>query len=188
MSGWADRLILSAKKSNTSTEQYSLKLNADDWAKVPTLWAMVRAVDRAEPGDVIEVGPVASWSARVTDQTTGQQYDLVGDGDDVIATPYYEPATEDLYTTTVCIGFEPENRSAEALSVELENVRDNAERAIELLKTDSVTLDDFTYDHGWHLLHFSTTDAEIAKENDFDEVLRAGADDFEPAPWFVAGS
>jgi hypothetical protein len=180
MSHWTDGLILSTKPSNTSTDRYSLKLNANDWAKVPILRAILGAAKGQEP---VKGQPVAPWSARVTDQQTGQEYDLVGDGDDIIATPYHQPAAEDFYTTSVCIGLHPDDDSVEALRASLARVAVEAARGQQLLGAEGVKLDDFQYDHGWHVLQFSTSDAKVAEAHKFEDMLRGDAEDFQPTPW-----
>jgi hypothetical protein len=157
------------RKSATSDERYSLKLSVEDWAKT---------------------GRSARWHALVTDLNTGKQYMATGadcGADcfcDAIATPVQEQTETfdaDVYFTTVGLGFDLGDNLVEAV----EAIKSEAERALILLKLDGMELDDVDFESFWHLLHFSTKDAHLAEQHGFDEVLRAGADDVEPAPWAV---
>jgi hypothetical protein len=95
----------------------------------------------------------------------------------------------DVYQASVVIG--PGNELPEeraALHESLAAHKADVERAIFLLKLDGAELEFVDYDHhygGSYCLVFKTTDPQLAQQHDFDAVLRAGAEDFEPAPWTV---
>jgi hypothetical protein len=106
---------------------------------------------------------------------------------DAVATPVVEGRAETIYHEVIF--FTADGLGRDDIMTELENIRDDAERAIELMKTDDVEMIDVFWDKhptGYGLV-FKTTNVEIARENGFTEMLRPGDDedeeDWETTPW-----
>jgi hypothetical protein len=162
--------LFTPRKSRASGERYSMKLSPEDSAKT----------SRGE-----------AWSAVVTDTQTGQQYNVRGIECslprcfcDAVAEPLVQPPTETLYTTSIWLGLGPEFESEEGehIAEVIEDVIADLTHALILLRTPGVSVEVLYEKHG-NALCFETTDEAVAKEHDFDEMLRPGAEDFEPTPW-----
>ena len=151
----------------TSNERYKLQISDEDQVKI------MRG---------------RTWEAIVTDIETGVHYRARGAECsaspecfcDAIAEPVGPEPEVDVYYTTVGLGFDYDD---EIDANTVEDLRASAERALVLMKLDGVVLENIGYDQGVNLLSFTTTDAHLAERHDFDEVLRVGGEDFEPAPW-----
>jgi hypothetical protein len=171
---------ITPRKSITTSERYKLTVNVDD---------------------VLKMSRGESRSAVMTDIPSGQKYTVRGAPCsiptcfcDAVATPITEARTETIYHDCIFIGVDDLGAAVEAgdAIVELENIRDAAEDAIELLKTDGVELIDADWDkhaQGYTLI-FETTDESVARERGFWEMLPPpgeGEDqddvDFELTPW-----
>jgi hypothetical protein len=171
--------IITPRKGIASAERYNLTVSAEDHAKM----------SRGE-----------QWAATMTDIPSGQQYTVSGAPCgiptcfcDAVATQVVEARTETIYHETIFFTADDlgEVKGDKIIDV-LENIRDDAERAIELLKTDGVELTDVFWDkhpRGYGLA-FETTDTAVAREQGFWEMLLPpGADvdeddlDWELTPW-----
>jgi hypothetical protein len=162
---------ITPRKGINSTERYALTVSADDHAK------KVRG---------------EQWAATMTDIRSGQQYKVRGAPCgiptcfcDAVATPVVDERTEPIYHEVIF--FTVEGLGEEDVLAELEKIRDDAERAIELMTTDGVELVDVFWDKhpiGYGLV-FETTDEQIARENGFTEMLPPGDDDEDEIDWEV---
>jgi hypothetical protein len=96
---------------------------------------------------------------------------------------------EDVYSTYVVFslpGFNIDTGDVSLVTKEMQNQRDEAERALALLADPAVKLDFVDYDkhYGGSLAYrFETTDVAVARKYEFEEVLPAGEEDSEPTPW-----
>jgi hypothetical protein len=96
---------------------------------------------------------------------------------------------EDVYSTGVLFGMPGWGTEGTELIEDLKGYRKKIDRALELLQVPGVQLENWDYnchDGGTVVLRFETTDEAVARKYNFDEVLRAGAEDFEDAPWTTA--
>jgi hypothetical protein len=96
---------------------------------------------------------------------------------------------EDVYSTYVVFslpGFDIDTDDVSLVTKEIQNQRDEAERALALLACPAVKLEFVDYDKhygGSMSYRFETTDIAVAQKHKFEEVLRAGTDDFEQVNW-----
>src|SRR5262245_30398283 len=92
---------------------------------------------------------------------------------------------EDVYSTYVVFslpGFDIDTDDVSLVAKEIQNHRDEAERALALLADPAVKLEFVDYDKhygGSMSYRFETTDIAVARKHKFEEVLRAGTEDFE---------
>jgi hypothetical protein len=93
----------------------------------------------------------------------------------------------DVYSTVAVVASAPGfgNENAD-LAKELRRLKGEIERALELMEDPDVDLVYVDFDHhdgGSTILNFETADAAKAEEYGFEQVLRAGADNYEDTPW-----
>ena len=170
---------ITPRKGITNTERYSLTVSAEDHAKM----------SRGE-----------QWAATVTDIPSGQQYNLSGAPCsiptcfcDAVATSVVEARNETIYHEMIFFTADDLGEvKGDDIKAVLEEMRDDAALAVELLETDGVELIDVFWDkhpRGYGLV-FETTDEAVAREQGFTEMLLPrGADededdlDWELTPW-----
>src|SRR5262249_22783580 len=150
---------ITPRKGITTTERYSLTVSAEDHAKMAH-------------GE--------QWAATMTDIPSDQQYNVSGAPCsipncfcDAVATPVVQARTETLYHEMIFSTVDDLGEAADQIMAALEDVRDDAERAIELLKTNGVELIDVFFDkhpRGFGLV-FETTNQAVAREQGFWEML-----------------
>jgi hypothetical protein len=94
---------------------------------------------------------------------------------------------EDVYSTSVLFGMPGwATEGTDALIEDLKGYRNDIDRALELLQAPGVEFENWDYDHhdgSTVILRFETTDEAVARKYNFDEVLRAGSEDFEETNW-----
>jgi hypothetical protein len=169
---------ITPRKGITSTERYSLTVSAEDYAKM----------SRGE-----------RWAATMTDIPSGKQYHVTGAPCgisecycDALATPVVEARTETIYHDVYFFSIDDLGEAGDGVVEALSDLRDLADRAIELLQTDGVELIDVYWDKhptGYGLV-FETTNQAVAREQGFwDMLLAPSADededelDWEMTPW-----
>lgn len=167
---------ITPRKGITTTERYSLTVSAEDRAKI----------SRGE-----------QWAATMTDIPSGQLYNVSGAPCsiatcfcDAVATPVVEARSETIYHEMIFFTADDLGEvKGDDIKAVLEEMRDDAALAVELLETDGVELIDVFWDkhpRGYGLV-FETTDEAVAREQGFTEMLLPGADeddlDWELTPW-----
>jgi hypothetical protein len=101
-----------------------------------------------------------------------------------IAESVIESRTETIYEQIVFMGVDDLADTDNVAGV-LEDLRDRADYALEMVKNDSIEVVKTFYDknpHGYGLV-FETTDEEVAREYGFIEMLRPGEEAYELTPW-----
>jgi hypothetical protein len=101
-----------------------------------------------------------------------------------IAEPATEPRTETIYNQIVFMDVDDLDDTDDVAGV-LEDLRDRADYALDMIKNDFIEVVEIFYDkqpHGYGLV-FKTTDEEVAREYGFVEMLRPGEEDYELTPW-----
>jgi hypothetical protein len=167
------------RKGANTTDRYELTISSEDNAK------MVRGEE---------------WAAIMTDIPSGQEYSVSGAPCgiptcycDAVATSVIEARTEALYHEHVFLTVDDLGEAeGDGVKEVLESIRDDAERAIELLQTDGVELVDVFWDkhpRGYGLV-FETTNEAVAREQGFWEMLLPPSHDededdldWELTPW-----
>jgi hypothetical protein len=101
-----------------------------------------------------------------------------------IAEPVIEPRTETIYNQIVFMDVDDLDDTDDVAGV-LEDLRDRAAYALDMVKNDFIEVAEIFYDkhpHGYGLV-FKTTDEEVAREYGFVEMLRSGGEDYELTSW-----